>query len=116
MENWRIPRQSSLLRAVTSAVFGAILLLALVGCLSTPAGQHNSDADNLSRQGRLGEAIVRYSEAIRLAPTLTIAYSGRAAVYNALGQYELAIQDADQAISLEPWVASAYNHKGLAFL
>ena len=100
---------------MTVAVIGAILLLALafVGGSGTAAGQQNSDADNLWRQGRFGEAIVQYSEAIRLAPQHTDAYSGRAAVYNALGQYELAIQDADQAISLEPWVAPPYNHKGL---
>ena len=86
------------------ALIGAMLVLALAafGCSGTSAEQHTSDAENLVGTGRFEEAIDLYGDAISLNPQLAAAYAGRACVYNALGQYDLAIKDADQAITLEP--------------
>ena len=60
------------------------------------------------------------SEAIRLNPgltkgninRLTHAYINRGATYNALGQYQSAIPDLDQAIKVNPLAAVAYNNRG----
>ena len=72
-----------------------LLALASIGCSGTTADHHKSEADNFRSQGRFEEALYEYGEAINLDPKLAVAYSGRAAAYNALGQYDLAIQGAD---------------------
>ena len=75
-----------------AAAIGTLLLLAVafVGCSETTAEQFNSTGDSLRNQGLFEEAVVEYSEAIKLAPKLAVAYSGRATAYNALGRDDLA--------------------------
>ena len=68
----------------------------------------------MQRRGRLEEALERYTEAIRLDPTLVQAFSNRGSAYLNLGQPELAIPDLDEAIRLNPTLAVAYSTRGLA--
>ena len=42
------------------------------------------------------------------------ALNNRSAIYISKGEYDLALQDADQAVSLKPDDANAYNNRGLA--
>ncbi|TMW59507.1 hypothetical protein Poli38472_004576 [Pythium oligandrum] len=58
-------------------------------------------------------AIKEYSEGITRHPTATL-HSNRSAAYCALGQYELALRDADAAIELDPKWAKTYSRKGKA--
>lgn len=64
--------------------------------------------------GDLQGAIADYSEAIRLDPTLAVAYSNRGAVLTDLADYQNAIVDLDEAIRLDPNFAGAYSTRGNA--
>ena len=66
------------------------------------------------RQGRLDEAVARYTRAINLDPTLAQAYSNRGSTYLNLGEPEKAIADLDEALTLNPNLAVAYSSRGLA--
>ncbi|SVD47449.1 uncharacterized protein METZ01_LOCUS400303, partial [marine metagenome] len=68
----------------------------------------------MQRQGRLDEAVNRYTEALRVDPSLVQAYSNRGSAYLNLGQPEKAIPDLDQAIQMDPQLAVAYSSRGLA--
>jgi len=68
-------------------------------------------------QGNYVEAIKFYTKAIEQQKN-HIYYSNRAACHTALGEYQKAIEDADQCISLDPKWAKGYYRKGnaLSFL
>lgn len=59
-------------------------------------------------EGRFHEAVLRFTEAIRLKPDCPDAYAGRARAYSALGRNGEAVEDYDEAISLQPRVAQFY--------
>ena len=44
-----------------------------------------------------------------------MAYNNRGAAYAVLGQYQLAIEDYDKAIQLDPEDAMAYYNRGVAY-
>jgi tetratricopeptide (TPR) repeat protein len=46
---------------------------------------------------------------------LARAFSNRGDAYNNKREYDRAIQEIDQAISLDPNLAPAFNHRGLAY-
>jgi tetratricopeptide (TPR) repeat protein len=50
---------------------------------------------------------------IRLKPTLPIAFTNRGSVFHRLGQYDRAIRDFDQALTLSPHDALALNDRCL---
>ena len=58
-------------------------------------------------QGRYGLAIQDFSKAIKLDPTLVMAYHCRGCVYLANGQYELGLKDWSEAYKLNPELAKA---------
>ena len=62
----------------------------------------------------LEEAIVHYSESIRLNPQRYETYMNRGSIYITTGELDLAIRDFDSAIALNPELASAYVGRGLA--
>ena len=69
------------------------------------AEEHYVQAHNLRKEGRFDEAIEEYNKTIELNPNYAIAYAGRSQAYFRLGQYELAIHDAEKAIELAPDLA-----------
>ena len=88
---------------------------AVPGSVAKSGGEKVYDsAVRMQRQGRLEEAVDRYTEALRLDPTLAQAYSNRGTTYLSLGQPEKAVEDLDQAISISPTLAVAYSSRGLA--
>ena len=71
--------------------------------------------DGLYLDGRCGEAILAYNNAIELDPLYAVAYNNRGNAYMALQQYERAIEDHNRGIELNPQVAIAYYNRGSAY-
>ena len=67
------------------------------------------------------QSIKDYTQTIKLDSTdadasyKVNAYNNRGVVYAALGQYQEAIQDYNQAIELDPKHLYAYNNRGVAY-
>ena len=57
-------------------------------------------------------AIEAYSEAIKLEPRYSVAYTNRGVVYANNGEYDLAIKDFSKAIELNPHDFFTYNNRG----
>ena len=66
------------------------------------------------QRGNLEEAVRAYTEALRLDPEMAPAYSNRGSAYLNMGWPDLAIADADEAISREPRQPVAYSVLGNA--
>ena len=62
----------------------------------------------------LSGKIADYTEAIRLDPTLAVAYNNRGDALAAKGEHDRAIQDYDRAVAINPAYAEAYNRRGVA--
>lgn len=56
-------------------------------------------------------AIEQYTEAIKLDPT-PVYYSNRAAAWGGLGEHGKAVEDAQEALKLDPKFAKAYSRLG----
>lgn len=59
-------------------------------------------------------AIEKYSEAIKTLPTNAIYYANRAAAHSSLKQYDEAINDAEEAIKIDPAYSKGYSRLGFA--
>ena len=60
------------------------------------------------------QAILHYSNAIRLNPTTAVAHNNRGSAYQEQGNLEKAIADYDRAIELKPYDPDAYYNRGNA--
>ena len=69
----------------------------------------------LQTQERFKDAIVFFSEVIRIEPGHAVAYHRRGIAQSILGEHELAIEDYDEAIRLSPELAAAYANRGNAY-
>jgi import receptor subunit TOM70 len=70
--------------------------------------------NQLYSQKKFEEAAEQYTKAISLSPT-AIFYCNRAACYSNLQKFELALQDCNDAIRLDPKYAKAFHRRALAF-
>jgi tetratricopeptide (TPR) repeat protein len=66
-------------------------------------------------KGSLDQALINYTKAIELDPTLPDAYNNRGNIYDDQKQYDLAIADYNRAIELRPDYVEAYNNRGNAY-
>jgi tetratricopeptide (TPR) repeat protein len=69
-----------------------------------------------AQNGEYDEAIVNFTEAIRLDPELADAYRDRGTCHAQKGEYDQAIADLTEAIRLDPEQALAYYNRGGAKL
>src|ERR1700692_1190402 len=104
-----------------------ILILLLVG---SPAAAQNPKAktnlleslalcngsDRASPEPQINGCTGVIDSAGSSAPAAAMAYNNRGDSYTAKGDYDLAIQDFDQSIKLNPNSAKPFNNRGLAYL
>jgi len=80
------------------------------------AEAHADLANVLRRNGYLGEAIIRYTEALRLNPNLAEAHNGLGNALTQRGDVNAAISHYQKAIEINPEFAEAYNNLGNALM
>jgi len=81
---------------------------------SAGAQQHNLIGRQMTRDGKLWEAITELNAAISIDPNFALAYNARGFTWFKLHDYPRAIQDLDTAIRLNPKYANAYQIRSLA--
>jgi len=64
---------------------------------------------------RPAEALERFSQALKIDPSVASTWNNRGTVFNDLKQYQDAIGDFDKAIELDPKYAEAFFNKGKSF-
>ena len=79
------------------------------------ATQLNEQGAKLFAEGRYGEAVVAFSQAIGKNPHYAYAYHNRGTAYGKLQKYDEAVQDFTQAISIKPDYATAFGGRGFAY-
>ncbi|HSC70285.1 MAG TPA: tetratricopeptide repeat protein, partial [Candidatus Methylomirabilis sp.] len=90
---------------------GVLLLGAAVAqAASNEAIKRNNFGAELSKQGRLEEAIVELRSAIQADPGYAAAHLNLAYVYDRLGRADEAIAAYQKAIALDPKNAAAFNN------
>jgi len=77
--------------------------------------KHLNAGLSLLEEERLDEAIGAFTEAIRLNPENSRAYTGRGRANAALSQLRPAIDDFSQAIRIDPQFANLYRFRGMAY-
>ena len=86
------------------------------GIFGPPASQLRvNEGDELYRQGRLDEAMDKYTEAIRMEPRWEVPYCKRGTAHCDLGQFDLAIKDFNEAIRLDPRGEEGYYGRGFVY-
>jgi tetratricopeptide (TPR) repeat protein len=81
----------------------------------TQALEAQSDAHALARDGRLDEAIARYTDAIALDPGISLIYHGRGVVYRDTGDYAAALADFNRSLELDPDRPITYLERGKTY-
>lgn len=83
--------------------------------------ENHAQADALKTEGNramaaknFDEAIEKYTAAINLNPKNAVYFSNRAAAYSSSSQHAKAVEDAKQAIAIDPTFLKAYSRLGLA--
>ena len=69
-------------------------------------------AEKLYYRGDYRAALALCNESIDLRPDYVFAYNRRAAVHEAMKNFDAAIADSDKAIELEPTLSPLYNNRG----
>lgn len=99
---------------VTIILIITLALLALA-CMS-PQYEHLKKGDDYSENGKWNEAIIEYTKAIELAPSLIEAYNNRATAYIEKGEYDKAIDDCTKAIEIDPQSTIPYYNRSIVYL
>jgi stress-induced-phosphoprotein 1 len=76
--------------------------------------QEKEKGNEFFKKNLYPEAVKAYTEAIKRNPTDHTLYSNRAGAYAKLGEFPLAVKDADECIALKPDFVKAYIRKGNA--
>lgn len=76
------------------------------------AVQHKSEGNRLFKEGKYGEAINEYTEAIKRNPNDHILYSNRANAFCKLMRWDAALEDCDKALKIDSKFIKAWIRKG----
>lgn len=115
LTSWLNAQANVLLTDDYAPVDSLVAPLHLEKYAESKAKKHLNAGVELENQGKLGEAIAEYDEAIRLDPSFALAYSNRGAIYARLGQFQQAIQNLNKAIYLDPRLVLAHYNRGLIY-
>merc|ERR1719152_599970 len=69
------------------------------------------EGNELFKAGKHPEAIAKYSEAMKRNPKDHVPYSNRAACYQKLMEWQLALKDAETSITMEPTFVKGWSRK-----
>merc|ERR1719231_374564 len=75
------------------------------------AEQARQEGNELFKAGKFPEAIAKYSEAMKRNPKDHVPYSNRAACYQKLMEWQLALKDAETCVTMEPTFAKGWSRK-----
>merc|ERR1712146_720593 len=70
------------------------------------------EGNELFKAGKYPEAIAKYSDAMKRDPTAATPYSNRAACYQKLMEWQLALKDAETCVTMDPKFAKGWSRKG----
>ncbi|HEX2640817.1 MAG TPA: tetratricopeptide repeat protein, partial [Pyrinomonadaceae bacterium] len=76
---------------------------------------HQQQADASFARGDVDAAVVEYSRAIELQPSLSSAYFSRGRIYLMKGWYDKAVSDFSKSVELDPKDAAAFTNRGQAW-
>src|SRR5580700_7099507 len=92
----------------------ALLFACMAGAVADDYESLFQQAEELSRQGKYGEAIERYKAALALRPGAPEAFSNLAVMYYAGAEYREAWAAAEQALKAQPGMTPAALIAGLS--
>lgn len=75
------------------------------------AEQARQEGNELFKDGKFAEAIGKYNDAMKRNPKDHVPYSNRAACYQKLMEWQLALKDAETAITMEPTFVKGWSRK-----
>jgi len=75
------------------------------------AEQARQEGNELFKAGKYPEAIAKYTDAMNRNPKDHVPYSNRAACYQKLMEWQLALKDADTSIAMEPTFIKGWSRK-----
>jgi tetratricopeptide (TPR) repeat protein len=113
--------QNSARRAVVHGTASALILLSLGGVAAAQKRptlkslELCNGADRTSPDVQIDGCTSLIDSGKQTPQTLVIAYNNRGNAYMAKGEYDLAVQDYDQSIKLNPNYARAFNNRGVAY-
>ncbi|KAL9952289.1 hypothetical protein ACROYT_G039524 [Oculina patagonica] len=76
------------------------------------AEEEREKGNNLFKKGDFPEALKHYKEALKRDPNNAKLYSNRAACYQKLAAFNLALEDCDMCIKLDPTFVKGYTRRG----
>merc|ERR1719171_629709 len=75
------------------------------------AEEARQEGNELFKEGKYAAAIAKYEEAMKRNPTNHVPYSNRAACYQKLMEWQLALKDADTCVSMDPTFIKGWSRK-----
>merc|ERR1712087_211737 len=75
------------------------------------AEEARQEGNQLFKEGKFAEAVQKYEEAMRRNPKDHVPYSNRAACYQKLMEWQLALKDADKCVEMEPTFVKGWSRK-----
>eukprot|EP01061_Rhynchopus_euleeides_P009792 TRINITY_DN19089_c0_g1_i2.p1 TRINITY_DN19089_c0_g1~~TRINITY_DN19089_c0_g1_i2.p1 ORF type:complete len:700 (+),score=316.69 TRINITY_DN19089_c0_g1_i2:67-2166(+) len=78
------------------------------------AESYKKDGNKAFLAGRCDEAVAMFSMGLELTPGNEVLWSNRSGAYTRLGKYDLALSDAEEAITLKPDWVRGYTRKAAA--
>jgi len=75
------------------------------------AEEARAEGNALFKEGKFVEALAKYEEAMKRNPKDHVPYSNRAACYQKLMEWQLALKDADTCVAMEPTFLKGWSRK-----